>query len=115
MSSSDPLSFIALTDSPEEAERKIKKYAFSGGQPTVEEHRNKGGNPDVDVSFQMLRYGLEPDDRKLARIYDEYRAGKMLTSELKQIAIDKVKDFLGYHQTEREKARSKLDKFLLAD
>ena len=39
MSSSDPWSYIALTDSPEEVKNKINKYAFSGGQPTVEEHR----------------------------------------------------------------------------
>ncbi len=115
MSSSDPMSFIALTDSPEEAERKIKKYAFSGGRETLEEHRKLGGNPDVDVSFQMLRYGLEPDDKKLKTIYDDYRSGKMLTSELKQIAIDKIKAFLAHHQKEREKARSKLDKFLWKD
>jgi len=115
MSSSDPMSFIALTDTPDEAERKIKKYAFSGGQPTVEEHRKKGGNPDVDTSFQMLRYGLEPDDKKLKQIYDDYKSGKMLTSELKQIAIDKVKAFLEHHHKEREKARSKLDQFLWKD
>jgi tryptophanyl-tRNA synthetase len=115
MSSSDPTSFIALTDSPEEAARKIKKYAFSGGQQTVEEHRKKGGNPDVDVSFQMLRYGLEPDDKKLAKIYDDYKSGKLLTSELKEIAIEKLAKFLAHHQKEREKARSKLDKFLWKD
>lgn len=34
--------------------QKINKYAFSGGQETVEEHREKGGNPDVDVSYQYL-------------------------------------------------------------
>src|SRR3989344_9540624 len=112
MSSSDPTSYIALTDSPEDAEKKIKKYAFSGGQATVEEHRKKGGNPDVDVAFQMLKYGLEPDDKKLQKIYDDYKSGKMLTSELKQIVIDKVKVFLKNHQNEREKAKSKLDKFL---
>lgn len=112
MSSSDPTSFIALTDTPEEAENKIKKYAFSGGQPTLEEHRKKGGNPDVDVAFQMLRYGLEPDDAKLKKIYDDYKAGKMLSSELKQIAIDKVKAFLVHHQKEREKARKSVEKFL---
>jgi tryptophanyl-tRNA synthetase len=115
MSSSDPMSFIALTDSPDEAEKKIKKFAFSGGQPTVEEHRKLGGNPDVDVAFQMLRYGLEPDDKKLAKIYDDYKSGKLLTSELKEIAIEKVKAFLSHHQKAREKARSKLDKFLWQD
>ncbi len=115
MSSSDPMSFIALTDSPDEAERKIRKFAFSGGQITVEEHRRKGGNPDVDVAFQMLRYGLETDDKKLRKIHDEYQSGKLLTSELKEIAIEKVTEFLMHHQKAREKARSELDKFLWKD
>ncbi|MBW2995136.1 tryptophan--tRNA ligase, partial [Candidatus Woesearchaeota archaeon] len=77
MSSSDPNSYIAMTDTPEEAARKIKKYAFSGGQATVEEHRKKGGNPDIDVSFQYLKFLFEPDDKKLQQIYDDYKSGKM--------------------------------------
>jgi len=112
MSSSDPLSYIALTDSPEEASQKIKKYAFSGGQATLEEHRKKGGNPDVDVAFQMLKYGLEEDDKKLAKIEADYRAGKLLTGELKQIAIEKISAFLSAHQKKREKARKTVDKFI---
>ena len=112
MSSSDPSSFIALTDSPIDAARKIRKYAFSGGQPTVEEHRKKGGNPDVDIAFQLLRYGLEPDDKKLQRIEQDYRSGRFLTSELKEIAIEKVSGFLSYHQKQREKARSRIGRFL---
>ena len=45
----------------------INKYAFSGGQDTVEEHRRLGGNIDVDVSYQYLTFFLEDDD-KLAHI-----------------------------------------------
>lgn len=112
MSSSDEASYIALTDSPETAAKKIKKYAFSGGRATLEEHRKKGGDPDVDVAFQMLRYGLEPDDKKLAKIREEYESGKMLSSELKQIAIEKVSAFLEAHQKAREKAKRQVDKFL---
>ena len=112
MSSSDETSYIALTDSPEEAARKIKKYAFSGGQATLEEHRKKGGNPDVDVAFQMLKYGLEEDDKKLKKIYDNYKSGKLLTGELKQIVIDKMSKFLKEHQAKRKKAAKLVDKFL---
>lgn len=112
MSSSDPNSFIALTDTPEEAERKIKKYAFSGGQPTLEEHRKKGGNPDVDVSFQYLSNFFEPDDQKIKQIYQDYKSGKLLTGELKQLLIEKLQSFLKEHQKNREKARKQLDKFL---
>lgn len=111
MSSSDETSFIALTDSPKEVENKIKKYAFSGGRDTLEEHRKHGGNPDVDVSFQYLKMFFEDDDKKLAKIEKDYRGGKMLTSELKKIAIDKINAFLKEHQARREKAKKEVGKF----
>ncbi len=113
MSSSDPTSFIALTDSPEEAAMKIKKYAFSGGQATLEEHRKKGGNPYVDVAFQMLKYGLEPDDKKLEKIYRDYKSGELLSGELKQIVIEKLTKFLKEHQQKMKKAEKMVDKFIL--
>ena len=112
MSSSDPLSYIALTDEPATVKTKIMKYAFSGGANSIEEHRKRGGNPDVDVAFQMLRFGFEPDDRKLKRIEAEYRSGRMLSGELKQIAIDRVTKFLLEHQKKREGARKMVSKFL---
>ena len=112
MSSSDPNSFIALTDSPGAAARKIRKYAFSGGAPTVEEHRKHGGNPDIDVSFNMLRFMFEPDDSKLKRIEEDYRSGALLTGELKEIVIEKLKRFLVEHRKKRELARKQVPKFL---
>lgn len=103
---------IYLSDSPRDVEKKIKKYAFSGGQATIEEHREKGGNPDVDISFQYLKMLLEEDDDKLNEIYNNYKSGKLLTSELKKITIDKVNAFLEEHQKNRKKAKSQLNKFL---
>ncbi len=103
---------IWTTDSPSEVKKKINKYAFSGGQKTIEEHRKKGGNPDVDVSFQYLRMFFEPDDEKLKKIYEDYKSGKMLTSELKNILIDKINVFLKKHQSNREKAKKRIDDFL---
>ena len=112
MSSSDSSKAILTTDSPKEVEKKIKKYAFSGGRKSIEEHRKKGGNPDVDVSFQYLRMFFEPDDEKLQKIYDDYKSGRMLTSELKEILIEKINAFLKKHQSNREKAKKQIDKFL---
>ena len=103
---------IFLTDSPSEVKNKINKYAFSGGQSTIEEHRKKGGNPDIDVSYQYLRMFFEPDDKKLQKIYDDYKSGKMLTSELKNILIEKINAFLKEHQKKREKAAKAIDKFI---
>jgi len=111
MSSSDPNSYIALTDSQEVAAQKIKKYAFSGGQATVEEHRKKGGNPDIDVSYQYLTF-FEEDDNKLKKIHDDYESGKLLTGELKAITAEKIGKFLKKHQQALIKARKNIDKFL---
>ncbi len=112
MSASDPSSFIALTDSAKDVENKIKKYAFSGGRDSLEEHRKLGGNPDVDVSFQYLKYFFEEDDKKLEEIYDKYKSGEMLTSELKNYTIEKINAFLKEHQKKRELARKRLDEFI---
>ena len=54
MSASDDNSSIFLTDTPKQVKNKINKHAFSGGQTSVEEHRAKGGNCDVDISYQVL-------------------------------------------------------------
>jgi len=103
MSSSDPTSFIALTDSPADAKKKINKYAFSGGQATVEEHRKLGGNPDVDISFQYLSYFFEDDDEKLNQLSSDYKSGKLLSGEMKSYLIDKLTNFLTEHHAKREK------------
>lgn len=115
MSASQEQATIYTIDPPEVVEKKIRKYAFSGGQATIEEHRKKGGNPDVDVSYQWLRMLFEPDDKKLKKIHDDYSSGKLLTGELKEILIEKVNYFLKEHQRKREQAKKQLDKFLLKD
>ncbi len=107
MSSSEEQTAIFTTDSPEEVKRKINKYAFSGGQNTVEEQRKLGGNPDIDVSYQWLTF-FEEDDAKLKKIYDDYKSGKLLTGELKAILIEKINSFLKVHQAKREKAKEKI-------
>jgi len=113
MSSSDSSSFIAMTDTEKQVEEKIRKYAFSGGQSTIKEHKEKGGNPDVDVSYQYLKMFFEPDDRKLEKIYNDYKSGYLLTSELKDILIEKINSFLEKHQKLREMAKKNIDKFIL--
>ncbi|MBI4116771.1 tryptophan--tRNA ligase [Candidatus Pacearchaeota archaeon] len=113
MSSSDETSYIAMTDTEKEVETKIKKYAFSGGKDTLEEHRKHGGNPDIDVSFQYLKFFFEPDDKKLQKIHDDYKSGKLLTSELKTILIEKINAFLKEHRKKREKAKKEVGKFLV--
>jgi tryptophanyl-tRNA synthetase len=103
---------IWLSDGEDVVRRKVFKYAFSGGQPTVELHRKLGGNPDVDVCFQWLRIFLEEDDAKIKEIEDSYRAGELLTGELKQITIEKINTFLKKHNKRRAKAHRFYEEFL---
>ncbi len=111
MSSSNPETAIYLSDDPKTVEKKIMKYAFSGGQPTIELHRKYGGNPEIDVAFQWLYYFFEEDDNKIKKIEEDYRSGKMLTGELKQILIEKLNDFLEEHRRKREEAKKLLHVF----
>jgi len=87
MSSSVPSSGIFMTDKPADIKNKVNKYAFSGGGATVELHKANGGNLDVDVPYQWLRFFLEDDD-KLAQIAEDYGSGKMMTGDIKKILIE---------------------------
>jgi tryptophanyl-tRNA synthetase len=113
MSASDPANTIFTTDPPEEAERKVMR-AFTGGQPTVEEQRKKGGNPDICSVCQYLAFFFEPDDKKLHERLAAYRRGEILDGENKAYLAEKVSAFLKEHQRKREQARGRLDEILTA-
>ena len=112
MSSTESSKSITSIDTPAEVKKKINKYAFSGGQATLEEHKAKGGNPNIDVAFQYLRYIFEQDDNKLEQIYNDYKSGKLSTGELKKYTIDKINSFLAEHQKRRAKAKNQINKFI---
>ena len=102
MSASDKMSAIWLTDTANEIKKKVNKYAFSGGQPTLEEHREKGGDCEIDVPYQYLRY-LMDDDEKLEQIRQDYSSGKMLTGEIKAVLIAELQKIVKEHQERRAK------------
>lgn len=113
MSSSNKTSTIWLSDDEDTVRKKVMKYAFSGGKGSAEEHRKKGGNPDVDVSFLYLKYFFEEDDKKLKKIEKQYREGELLTGELKQYLVDKINKYLKKHRKRRKKVKKNLDKYML--
>ena len=100
MSASVSTSTIYLSDTAKQVENKIKKHAFSGGRATLEEQRVFGANPDIDVAYQYISFFLE-DDAELERIYTEYKAGKMLTGEVKAICAKVINEFTGEFQKKR--------------
>ncbi len=110
MSASKPESAIYLHDDAKTIRKKIW-LAYSGGQPTVELHRKLGGNPEVDVAFQWLHFFFEPDDSKVKKLEEDYRSGKILSGEMKNILIEKVTSFLEEHQQRRIEAEELLHFF----
>lgn len=79
----------------------INKHAFSGGQQTLEEHREKGGNTDIDVSYQLLKFFL-PSDEELERVRIAYSTGEMLSGEIKKFAIETLQPIVTEHQEKRK-------------
>ncbi|PSK58671.1 Tryptophan--tRNA ligase, cytoplasmic [Elsinoe australis] len=100
MSASDPNSAIFMSDTSKQIEKKINKYAFSGGGATKEEHEKFGGNPEVDVAYAYLSYFLESDD-ELKDIEANYRKGTLTTGELKKKCIGELQKFVGAFQERR--------------
>ena len=97
MSASGPTSAIYVTDTPKQIKDKVNKYAFSGGQLTVEDHRRLGGNLDVDISWKWLNFFLD-DDEALTKIGKEYSSGNMLSGEIKQELIQCLTPMIVAHQ-----------------
>ncbi len=91
MSASNPNSAIYMGDTPNQIKNKINRHAFSGGGDTEELHRQNGGNPDVDVAFRYLSF-FEEDDEKLAKVAADYRAGTLLTGQLKALCIKAIQE-----------------------
>jgi tryptophanyl-tRNA synthetase len=100
MSASDQATAIFCTDTPKQIKEKVNKYAFSGGQVTVEEHRKVGGNLGTDISYQWLTFFLHDDD-ELKRIGDEYQSGRMLSGEIKGELIKCLQPLVATHQAAR--------------
>ena len=114
MSSSQPKTTLFLKDDLATVEKKIKR-AFSGGQTTIEEHRRLGGNPDIDVAYQYMMYFFEDDDSYLEEINADYRAGKLLAGEMKQLCIERATSWLGNLHEMRDQTAYLVKDFLASD
>ncbi|XP_075508437.1 tryptophan--tRNA ligase, cytoplasmic-like [Primulina tabacum] len=100
MSASDPNSAIYVTDSAKDIKNKVNRYAFSGGQDSIENHRKFGANLEVDIPIKYLGFFLD-DDAELEHIRTEYGAGRMLTGEVKQRLIEVLTEIVENHRSAR--------------
>ena len=112
MSSSKEQSAIFLSDPPDTVKEKVMKHAFSGGGGSLKEHREKGGDPLVDVAFQWLHTLFEEDDKKIQELERGYKKGTVATGEMKGHLIAKLNAFLEAHRKNRQRAEKLVNKFM---
>lgn len=114
MSASLPETAIFLSDTKEEAIKKVKN-AFTGGQPTIREQKEKGGNPDVCVVYSYLYSLFDEDDKAVAETYASCKSGKLMCGDCKERLAAKVGAFLEEHRRRRERAKGEVDRFLVTE
>jgi len=114
MSASVPDSSIFTTDSLKDAQKKISN-AFTGGRATVEEQRRLGANPYVCSVFAFYSYVFEPDDGHLGEVERTCKSGERLCGDCKAELWGKVEAFLKRHKDAREKARDRVEDFIVRD
>jgi tryptophanyl-tRNA synthetase len=102
MSASVDSSAIFLNDSPNQIKKKINRHAFSGGQDTLEKHRELGGRTAQDVPFQYLSFFLE-DDEELERLREGYEKGDITAGEMKKRCIECIQEYVATFQERRVK------------
>lgn len=68
----------------------------------MEEHKELGGNVDVDVAYQYLSFFLD-DDEKLAQLAEGYKKGEIMSSEMKKECIAVVQEYVAAYQERRSK------------
>ncbi len=112
MSKRNPDSMITLNDKPEDVKRKVSK-ALTGGQKTVEEQRKFGANPEQSVVFELYKYHFVEDDKKVEKVYNLYKSGKLLDGEMKNEITEIIIKFLEKHQKKKKKLLSKAEKIVL--
>lgn len=111
-SSTGEKTIIFMNDSRESVTKKIREKAFSGGGMTKQEHIEKGANLAVDVSYHYLLYFLDSDD-ELRHIAEEYRAGRMMTSEVKRKATEAIWNVVREHQEARAQITPEMVQFFM--
>jgi tryptophanyl-tRNA synthetase len=114
MSASIPESSIFTTDTEVQAHKKVMN-AFTGGRATVEEQRRLGANPYICSIFAQYTYIFEPDDRNLAEVERTCKSGERLCGDCKEELWGKIRPWLKAHHAAREKAKDRIEEFVVRD
>lgn len=111
MSSSKPDSAIFLTDTPEEAKKKIM-HAKTGGATSLKEQKREGGKPDECVVYELFLYHLIEEDKELQDIYQSCKNGERMCGDCKKYAAQRMEGMLTDLKEKRKKSRDKIKSYL---
>ncbi len=111
MSSSKPESAIFLTDTPQEAKKKIMN-AKTGGAVSLEEQKKNGGKPDECMIYELFLYHLIEDDTELKDIYESCKKGQLMCGMCKKRAAEQMEHLLRDLQEKRIKASEQIQDVL---
>ena len=110
-------STIFLTDDEKVIRNKVLKYSYSGGggDGTLKDHQLYGGNVDLDIPCQYLKF-FEMDDEKLNSVFQGFKEGKITCGETKNLLIEKLITIVSEHQNKRKNiTNDDLDLFYAKD
>lgn len=114
MSASKVNTAIFTKDDPKDVKVKINN-AFTGGQISVKEQREKGGIPSICSVFKYHFMFFTLNEEEINNIKNRCLNGDLLCGECKKDLIQKINNFLGKHQKQRKKARDILDQYVLKE
>jgi len=111
MSSSNPESAIFLSDTPEDAKKKIMQ-AKTGGAITLEQQKKEGGNPDICMIYELMVYHLVDDDNELHEIYQSCQNGTRSCGQCKKYAAELMGQLLENIHEKRKQADDMMDQYI---
>lgn len=114
MSASMPETCIFTTDQEDDVKKKVAN-TLTGGRDTVEEQKKLGGKPEECNVYKYHYYLFEGDDKKLNKRKKMCKNGELLCGECKADLVKYINTFLKEHQARREKAKNKVEDFLVRD
>ncbi|MCX8197876.1 MAG: tryptophan--tRNA ligase [Candidatus Micrarchaeota archaeon] len=110
MSKKDPSSMLSLSDSLEDARKKLMA-SFSGGRDTAEEQKRLGGDVSKDMLYEVMRFHFGTDSQ-LEQMRQDMESRKLLTGEYKQKWVPAILSWLSEHQEKKKRLLPKARKIL---
>ena len=112
MAKRNPMSVLTLVETKKTIKRKIMK-TFTGGQITLEEQRELGGQPEICRVFDLYYNFFESDDKKIEEIERTCRKGELLCGVDKKNLLGIIQEFMEVHEKKRQDALEKAREVVL--